>query len=755
VTPPPEDGQDRNDERSAELRQLFFESAQELLQSLNEQAMRLEKSPGQEEPLRSIRRSVHTLKGDAAACGYRELSELAHELEDVLTVEATAATASVPDIALRAADGFAAMLDAYCHKKKLPDLRPLRRAIAQLSSQTAHSQHGLPRLSGTQPTASHSSPGQHNSLRHRWTEYERLAISQSLAQGRHVCRVSIELDPQCGMPIAARQMISTALSAVGDVLAVHPAEGTGPMGRLEFAIASEKPAKQLRERCRIPTIVQTVRIASLRRKSSAQATSAEAAACPAEPDSSSRNQVALPAESAFPNAAVVSEPEPLAGSPSVGDHQTSAAAFSGGPDNVLRVDAEKIDSVLNLVGELILAKSMLQQTYGEFADRFPKDALRGKFSDAMAFQARVLNDLQRSVMKIRMVPVDQLFRRFPRVVRDVARQCGKEVDLVIKGEDTDLDKGILDAIAEPLTHLVRNAVGHGIESAEERVRNGKPRRGSLQLNAYHQGNQVVIEVSDDGHGIDTAKVRQRALSQGLLTPDRASRLSETETLNFIFNPGFSTAEEITELSGRGVGLDVVQNVIERLKGTVQIETVAGRGATFRLRLPLTLAIIKALLFRVEQRLYAIPLNAVAEIARGREEEIRRVEYYEVLQLRNAVLPLLRMGRAPADPSEKGAQKFFVLVIQVEDRKFGLIVDALEGEDELVIKALDDHSISSELVAGASILGNGRVVLILNLSALVERFVRLRPNQTQYSSAGLLRSSADGSSSRHATAGGQA
>ena len=403
------------------------------------------------------------------------------------------------------------------------------------------------------------------------------------------------------------------------------------------------------------------------------------------------------------------------------------------------MDAERIDSVLNLVGELILAKSMLQQTLLEFGQRFPKDVLRGKFSDAMAFQGRVLNDLQHSVMKIRMVPVDQLFRRFPRIVRDVGLQCGKEVELIVRGGQTDLDKSILDAIAEPLTHLVRNAVGHGIETAEERVRAGKRPQGTLRLGAYHQGNQVVIEISDDGAGIDAEKVRQRALSQGLLNAGQAARLTEAETLDLILQPGFSTAEEITELSGRGVGLDVVQSVLGRLKGTVQIETAPGRGTTFRLRLPLTLAIIRALMFRVEQRLYALPLNAVAEIARTVEEDIHQVEHYDVLQLRNDVLPLLRLGSKPPSGPETARRKVFVLVISSGDRKFGVIVDGLEGEDELVIKALDDQSITTDLVSGASILGDGRVVLILNMIALMDRFTRGRADATGPRMAGLLSS----------------
>ena len=401
----------------------------------------------------------------------------------------------------------------------------------------------------------------------------------------------------------------------------------------------------------------------------------------------------------------------------------------------MRVDAGRIDNVLNLVGELIIGKSMLQQALSEFAKRYPKELLRGKFADAMAFQARVLNDLQRSVMKIRMVPVDQLFRRFPRMVRDVARQCGRDVELVVSGQDTDLDKGILDAIAEPLTHLVRNAISHGIESPEERRKLAKNPQGTVRLNAYHQGNQVVVEVNDDGRGIDAQKIRAKAIEMGLTTPEEAALLSEQETLGFIFRPGFSTAEQVTEVSGRGVGMDVVQSVLHRLKASVSVETRMGQGTTFRLKLPLTLAIIKALLFWVEQRLYAIPLNAVLEIARTFEAEVHQVDNYEVLQLRNQVLPLLRLGRPAVEGERKS--KLFVLVITVGEKKYGLIVDALEGEEELVIKALDDQTFSTDLVSGASILGDGRVVLILNLPAVVEHVAKARPEQTGQTNSGLL------------------
>jgi two-component system chemotaxis sensor kinase CheA len=737
---PPQDRS--NDDRMTELRQLFFESAGELVQKLNDEAMQLEKSPGDAETARSLRRTVHTLKGDAAACGFRELSELSHEFEDVLTLE-NAGAASVPEIALRAADVFAALLEAYRKGTKLPSIQSLRADIARL----AHPEQagkGKGKAKARKSAAAKKSP---------WSEYEQLAITRALVENKRVHHVVVDVDPQCGMPIAGRQMIQLALAEMGEVLALYPVDGSHePITRIEAALASEKPAEQIRTKCSIPTIALNVRVTLLR----APATSHSLPPI-SSPVAEGINEAASPAAAAVMSgdAAGLAEDDTLPAAESV-----AAPAVVSGPDNVLRVDAERIDSVLNLVGELILAKSMLQQALLEFGLRFPKDTLRGKFADAMAFQGRVLNDLQHSVMKIRMVPVDQLFRRFPRIVRDVARSCGKEVELQVRGGQTDLDKSILDAIAEPLTHLVRNAIGHGLETAEERARTGKRSQGTLRLSAYHQGNQVVIEVSDDGTGINSEKVLQRALSQGLLTQEQAGRLSESETLDLILQPGFSTAEEVTELSGRGVGLDVVQSVLGRLKGTIQIETVRGRGTTFRLRLPLTLAIIRALMFRVEQRLYALPLNAVAEIARTAEEDIHRVEHYDVLQLRNDVLPLLRLGPPPASGPGTAQRKIFVLVINSGERKFGVIVDALEGEGELVIKALDDQSITTDLVSGASILGDGRVVLILNMIALMDRFTRGRADANGPRMTGLLSSvvrsntiQAAGMQAR-ATAGGQ-
>jgi len=671
------------DERGAELRELFFETAQELLQSLNVDALKLEKAPQDSETIRSIRRTVHTLKGDAAAVGFRELSELAHAIEDALAAESVSGEVSLAELGFTAADTFGAMLVAYREKTALPDAGPLKRLVQQLASDPSKPKGRKAKTSA--------------GIEVVWTEYEKLSAEAARAEGKRVFHIVAHIDPLCAMPIAARQLVTNALASVAQILGARPESGaTAETKQIDLLVGTSQSDKLLIGRCEIPTVIKRVECVEFNgsvRASSPAGTDAE----PAEADGNGKFLEAAPFEVS------AKEPRSVAG------------------ESILRVDAERIDNVLNLVGELIIGKSMLQQLMQEFAARYPKDPLRPRLSDAMGFQSRVLNDLQRSVMKIRMVPVEQLFRRFPRIVRDTAQRCGKEVSLELTGQDTDLDKGLLDAIAEPLTHIVRNAVSHGLESAAERKQADKPAGGKIVLNAYHQANQLIVEVTDDGRGIDAEKVKAKAIKTGVISASESERMTPPEILELVFRPGFSTADEITEVSGRGVGLDVVRTILQRLKGTVELETRPGEGTKFRLKLPLTLAIIKAILFRVSNRLYAIPLNTVAEIARAHESDLHQVESWNVLQLRGEVLPLMRLGDVPSEELENRRGKIFVLVIHFGGRKWGLIVDALEGEEELVIKALDDQTIATDLVSGASILGDGRVVLIMNLAAVVERF----------------------------------
>jgi two-component system chemotaxis sensor kinase CheA len=744
---------DSPDERGAELRELFFETSQELLQALNEESLKLEKNPGDEEIVRSIRRTVHTLKGDAAACGLHELSELAHHFEDALSLETAAAHQALAEIAFAAADVFAAMLAAYHGGSAMPASDGLRRRINELTSAPA-SKKLRRKKKPVEPAAKAGKD---------WSDSEKHAIARAQDAGLALYDVMVKIDPHCSMPIAARQLIQNAIASVSQVLVVRPdAKSTAATKQVEFVCASSQSEEQIAAKSRIPTISSDVNVILIAAaKPAAKASAKVDAEFPvAEAQGPASESPAVAAANQDPARQIpMGNASAVAGAGAVTRSETQAAApelpAQAMLENILRVDAGRIDNVLNLVGELIIGKSMLQQALNDFSKRYPKEPLRGKFADAMAFQARVLNDLQRSVMKIRMVPVDQLFRRFPRIVRDVARQCDREVDLELSGQETDLDKGILDAIAEPLTHLVRNAVSHGIEPAEQRRSLGKPPRGKIRLHALHQGNQVVVEISDDGRGIDAQKIRAKGIEVGLISPQEAAHISDAEALDLIFRPGFSTAEVVTEVSGRGVGMDVVQSVLHRLKATIHIETHPGQGTTFRLKLPLTLAIIKALMFWVEQRLYAIPLNAVNQIARTTEAEVHQVDNYEVLQLRNQVLPLLRLGRRAVVDGDRKANKLFVLVITVGEKKYGLIVDALEGEEELVIKALDDQTFSTDLVNGASILGDGKVVLILNLLAVVEHVSRSSLGQAGVGSFGLLLNHADRARLALSTAGGQA
>ncbi len=671
-----------SEDRANELRTIFFESAQELLQALNEQGMRLEKQPGNPEIVREIRRAVHTLKGDSAACGYRELSEFAHALEDVLTDEiAASAGASVAETVLASADSFESMLTAYRRSEQPSSYPAVRVMIEQL--------RGTP-VAEVTPFAPEFA----------WTEYDRLLISQHAVRGQNVYNVGLEIDPQCAMRSAALQLVRNVLEEVGTPLAIHPSEETAePPSVIESALASHHPREWIEKKCHVPGVVS--RIVVQQSVASAQETIETPVPSQATPAN-----VEVPA----PN-----QPEPEA------LHKQSTSLTN--VENILRVEAERIDAVLDLVGELIIAKSMFQAAVSDFGRRFPKDALYHRLHDALGLQSQVMQKLQRSVMKIRMVPVEQLFRRFPRIVRDLSKQEGKQVDLVLEGENTDLDKSILDALAEPLAHMVRNAVDHGIEMPDERQLMGKSERATIVLKAYHLGNNVVIEVSDDGRGIDVERVRAKAIERGMISLEEAALLDDSETLKLILEPGFSTAEQVTEVSGRGVGMDVVKGVIDRMKGTISIQANRGSGSRFRLNLPLTLAIIKALLFRVSERLFAVPLTSVLEIMRASEKDVHVVGQHEVMQLREEVLPLVRLERMVNGTASEREGKLFVVVVGVGDRKFGLIVDRLVGEQELVLKALDDQFMSTEMVNGASVLGDGRVVLILNVPVAVERFGR--------------------------------
>lgn len=664
-------------QHSSELLEVFFESAAEILEGMNRLGLALEANPGDLESLKHVRRSVHTLKGDSAACGFREITELAHRLEDVLAPEmAGKSTTRLGETVLAATDVFQEVLAAYRRNEAPPSTRAVRDLIQGL----------LQECSITAPAIQSKAD---------WTEYEQLLIDEACRRGDRVCHVAMVLAPDA--QAVGYQLARKALEGVGRLLAVSPAEFAPSAGAtwIHGAIISSETEQKLKQRCLVPTVVSEVHVEILEAVAPATAASRDAL------------QVLLEAESA-------------ANSHDANLPRSSPLMAETGS---LRVEPARIDSVMNLVGELIIGKSMLQRAMDDFGRRHPKDPLRAKFSDALSFQSRVLGELQKSVMKIRMVPVEHLFRRFPRIVRDVSRLRHKEITLEVRGQNTDLDKSILDALAEPVAHLIRNSADHGIESPEVRKAAGKPTRGVIRLSAYHEGDQVVIEVADDGCGLDKERIMRRAIERGIIVPEEAKRLTDSDAQHLIFRAGLSTADEITEISGRGVGLDVVKAALENLKGSIEVHSEFSRGTTFRLLVPLTLASIQALLFRVHERLYAVPIASVIEITRVNEEHIHSIEGKDVFQLRHQLLTLLRLDHLePARPADK-TKRIFVVVIGSGTRRFGLAVDRLIGEEELVIKALEDQLVSTPLISGASILGDGTVVLILNVSALVSQYTK--------------------------------
>ncbi|HKE37168.1 MAG TPA: chemotaxis protein CheA [Candidatus Baltobacteraceae bacterium] len=427
--------------------------------------------------------------------------------------------------------------------------------------------------------------------------------------------------------------------------------------------------------------------------------------------------------------------------------QKAAEAKRGSIHQTIRVDIERLDALLNLVGELVINRTRISDIASTLerlmADKATaRDGTMGAshgiiaplakdLSDSAALLARTTNEIQESIMKVRMVPIGQVFDRFPRLVRDVAKARGKEVQLVISGAETDLDKTIVDEVGEPLMHLLRNSVDHGIESPDAREARGKPRAGTISLNAYHEGNQIIIEVTDDGGGIDLEKVRARGIRQGLISSE--DRLSDRELIELIFTPGFSTAEVISDVSGRGVGMDVVKKNITRLKGIFDVDSIAGQGTRFTIKLPLTLAIIQALLVRVVDELYAIPLDSVIESQRIEMPDVRTVHGNEVITLRGQVVPLVRIADFFELGGHRDPDKVMIVIVGLQGKQVGLVVDSFEGEQEIVIKPLSDVVGRIPGISGATILGNGSISLIIDVHSLVsEAYVSGKAARAEFS-----------------------
>jgi two-component system chemotaxis sensor kinase CheA len=387
-------------------------------------------------------------------------------------------------------------------------------------------------------------------------------------------------------------------------------------------------------------------------------------------------------------------------------------------EQTIRVDVSRLDSLMNLVGELVLSRNRIVQISSELERKFEGDYLVEQLIETTSQIGLITTELQLAVMKTRMVPIGKVFNKFPRMIRDLARDLKKDVELIITGEDTELDKSVVEEIGDPLVHMIRNAVDHGIESPEERIKKGKSAKGKVHLAAYHEGNHIVIEITDDGRGMDPEKLKKKAIEKKVITPEEAKSMSREECFGLIFKPGFSTAEKVTGVSGRGVGMDVVKTNIEKLNGIISIESEVDKGSVFKLKLPLTLAIIQALLVEVSGEVFAIPLVSVIETVRINETEIHNFEGREVLKLRDSVLSLVRLDDV-FGLEGSFSQDIYVVVVALAEKRIGFVVDRLVGQEEIVIKSLGDYLSGNVGIAGATIMGDGKVRLILDVSGIMD------------------------------------
>ncbi len=388
-------------------------------------------------------------------------------------------------------------------------------------------------------------------------------------------------------------------------------------------------------------------------------------------------------------------------------------------EQTIRVDVDRLDALMNLVGELVLAKNRLARLRGEMEERLGGEPLVEDLTETSAQIDLVASDLQIAVMKTRLVPIGKVFRKYPRMVRDLSRSLGKEIRLEIEGENTELDKSVVETIGDPLVHLIRNAADHGIETPQERVRAGKRREGTVRLAACHEGNHIVVTVEDDGRGMDPERLKAKAVEKGILSPQEAAAMSPREAYNLIFAPGFSTAEQITNVSGRGVGMDVVRTNIQQLNGLIEIDSTPGQGTRVEVRIPLTLAIIQALLVRCGSEVYAIPLVSVVETVRVEPGQIQSLDGFPVLRLREQVVPLIRLEGLLRVPGREPPEREYVVVLGLAEKRVGVVVDGLLGEEEVVIKSLGGYLSDTPAIAGATIRGDGRVTLILDVTQVLE------------------------------------
>ncbi len=672
---------------------IFLEEAREHLQTLNRCVLDLEHEPGNLHILDEIFRSAHTIKGMSATMGYSEIAELTHEMENVLDLlrkGTLTAHADIIDTLFQCVDRLEQLVEEVANGQTGGvEVSALSAKLASLAKgeMVAPAEKVQP-LSTTKDAKIAVSQMSLN-------DTEKEMASTAIAQGMKVYELTIRLRQGTLLKSVRAYMAMKALDEMGDVIKTDPLVEDLERDNFgqEFSVllvtdnASEKIHDTIISIAEIETVLVTP-------CSVAVPTTMEAV-------KNKTTDVSSSATALETGVAEIAKGE-----------KTETAVAKNKGRALLRVDAEKLDSLLNLVGELVINKTRLQQI--GLTNQLQE------LSEAIEQMDRVTTDLQSVVMKLRMVPVSQVFNRFPRMVRDLSHSLGKEINLIIQGEETELDRTVIDEIGDPLVHLLRNSIDHGIEKPEDRTASGKNPVGEVRLIARHEGNNVLLMVTDDGKGLKAEAIKQKAMEKGLITKAELDVMELNDIMKLIFLPGFSTAETVTDVSGRGVGMDAVRTKIEALGGVLELDSNPGQGTRVRIRLPLTLAIIQALLVQVHEETYAIPLGSIDSTINITPEEIRTIQQQEVILLRGQIIPLVRLGNSLGIKSAAGfeeGQELYVVIVQAGDHKIGLLVDSLVGQQEIVIKSLGKILTGIRQIAGATILGDGQVVLILDVNAL--------------------------------------
>lgn len=687
--------------------EIFIDEAKEHLQSLNEHILVLEKDPEHTDTINEIFRAAHSLKGMAGTMGYQKMQHLTHDLENVFSEIRNgkmSVTSDLIDVLFKGLDA----LENYLANIQTDgtegdqDCDDIIDALKQILDKGLGNVADQTKKEKTQDTSASNVAGDVGKYKFRaikLEEHEKKAVAKASSLNLNVVGMTVYIREDCVLKGARAFMINRALEEHGEIIKLFPSAQDLEDEKYDFdfsafLITNETPEKLISHVMTVSEVKEVV--ADYIRLNDSELDSYLTSIKQDETPTSTVNNTAQTQSSLKEQS-----------------QKNQKQAAKPVANRSVRVDIEKLDVLMNLVSELIIAKNSIVSSSSSMDQQ-----VNAEFFDQIEYLERITSNLHESVMKVRMVPIESVVNRFPRMIRDISKSLGKEMELYMTGEDTELDRTVIDEIGDPLMHLLRNAADHGLESREERIKLGKNPVGSIYLDAYQDGNNVVIEVRDDGKGIDLEKIKKKAIERGIVTPDQAVRMTDKDIIDILFMPSFSTAEKVTDISGRGVGLDVVKTKIEALGGEIEAKTKLNEGSNFIIRLPLTLAIMQALMVKISSEKYALPLGNIQTVENIPCKDIKMVNGKEVLNLRGTVIPIIRLADILDCEKTENTDELFIVVVKKGERFAGLVVDELLGQYEIVIKSIGKYIKAHKIISGATILGNGEVALILDVNSLI-------------------------------------